>query len=144
MGIRAVLIAVIMISAFIASAEVEESLPATISSCELCSFAPHDLGASESSGKSELWVLDSCNGLQSDLTLPLGERAEVEISPGYSSYVMLYRRLPSGDLQTEYLGYLYKGHKYRLRFCSPLAGTHEMWYRTGWQESNRIRIHMGM
>ena len=144
MGIRAILITVIMIFAFVASAEVEESLPAAASSCELCSFTPQDLGASEAGSRSKLWVLDPCNSLRSDLSLPLGTRAAIEISPGYSSYVTLYRRLPSGDLQTEYLGYLYKGHKYRLWFCSPLAGTHELWYRTGWQESNRIRVHIGI
>lgn len=133
-----------MILAVVASAEVDESLSTPIASCELCSFEPQDLGASENSGRSELWILGPCNSLHSDLSLPLGERAAVEVSPGYSSYATLYRRLPSGGLQTEYLGYLYKGHKYRLWFCSPLVGTHEMWYKTGWQESNRIRIHMGL
>lgn len=137
-------VVMILISAFVASAEVEESLPVAASSCELCSFMPQDLGPSDGALSSKLWVLDSCNSLRSDISLPLGARAAVEISPGYSSYVTLYRRLPSGDLQTEYMGYLYKGHKYRIWFCSPLAGTHELWYRTGWQESNRIRVNMGI
>jgi|GEM_PF-6813581 len=45
---------------------------------------------------------------------------------------------------SEYLGYLYRGPKYRQWFCSSLAETHEMWYKTVWQESNRIRVHTGL
>lgn len=40
------------------------------------------------------------------MIITLGTYAVAEIAPGYNSYVTLYHRLPSGDLQTEYLGYL--------------------------------------
>jgi hypothetical protein len=144
LGIKAILISLVMISAFIASAEVEESMSAAKSSCELCSVGPQDLGAGHDSGESELWALDSCDDRHSEVDLPSGTSAMVEISPGYSSYVTLYQRLPSGDLQAEYLGYLYRGHSYRLGLCPLLIGTHELWFRTGWQESNRIRLHIGV
>jgi len=144
LGIKAILISLVMIYALIASAEVEESMPATGSSCELCSFEPHDMGAGENSGRSKLWALDSYDGRHSEIVLPSGTSAVVEITPGYSSYVTLYHRLPSGDLQAEYIGYLYKGHNYSLGLCPLLTGTHEMWFRTGWQESNRIRLHVGV
>ncbi len=145
MGIIAILVVVMMISAICASAEVDNSLPAVENSCALCSrFTPVDMGEAENSGCSKLWALDSCKGKVSDLFLPAGARAAMEILPGYSSYLTLYHRLPSGDLQTEYLGYLYKGHSYRLSFCPDTAGTHEFWYRTGWQESNRVRFNAGI
>jgi hypothetical protein len=54
----AILVAVIMIltTVFATSAEVEESLPVAVSSWELCSFMPHDLGASEAPLSSKLWM----------------------------------------------------------------------------------------
>jgi hypothetical protein len=144
LGIKAILISLIIVSAFVASAEVDESMPATGPACEQCSFTPQDLGVGYESRGSKLWALDAFNTQHLEISLPAGTDSAVEIAPGYSSYATLYRRLPSGDLQTQYLGYLYKGHRYRLGLFSLLTGTHELWFRTGWQESNRIRLHIGV
>ncbi len=148
-GIKVTSISLIMVFAFIiisifASAEVDETAAFAGSPCKICNTEPRDLGAVGYSGGSEIWAIDSCGAQKFDISVPLGASAEVEIAPGFSSYATLYHRLPSGSLQAEYLGYLHKGHSYRLGICPLAAGTHEMWYRTGWQESNRITMYAGV
>jgi hypothetical protein len=95
---------------------------------------PFDRG----SGKSKIWIIDPyCQKRLLDLSLPLGCCALLELDPGTSGYAMLFHRLPSGGLQTRYLGFIYSGHRYRLPLCADSPGSHEIWYRVGWQESNR-------
>jgi hypothetical protein len=92
-------------------------------------------------GKNLLWLLDPvCSERRLGLSLPLGRWAVIEIAPGTSGYAMLFHRIPYGDLQTRYMGYVYSGHRYRLSLCADSIGSHELRYRTGWQESNRVKL----
>ena len=92
-------------------------------------------------GNNKIWILDpDCSKRGLDLSLPFGQWSVLELGPDTSGYAMLFHRLPSGDLQTEYMGYVHSGHRYRLSLCADSTGTHEMWYRVGWQESNRVTL----
>ena len=92
-------------------------------------------------GNNKIWILDpDCSKRGLDLSLPLGRWSVLELGPDTSGYAMLFHRLPSGDLQTEYMGYVHSGHRYRLSLCADSIGTHEMWYRVGWQESNHVTL----
>jgi hypothetical protein len=92
-------------------------------------------------GNNKIWILDpACSERYLDLSMPFGRLAVLELAPDTSGYAMLFHRLPSGELQTEYMGYIYKGHRYKLSLCANSIGTHEMWYRIGWQESNRVML----
>ncbi|VVB64112.1 Uncharacterised protein [uncultured archaeon] len=92
-------------------------------------------------GNNKIWILDpDCSKRGLDLSLPFGRWSVLELAPDTSGYAMLFHRLPSGDLQTEYMGYVHSGHRYRLSLCADSTGTHEMWYRIGWQESNRVTL----
>ena len=92
-------------------------------------------------GNNKIWILDpACSERYLDLSMPFGRLAVLELAPDTSGYAMLFHRLPSGELQTEYMGYIYKGHRYKLSLCANSMGTHEMWYRIGWQESNRVML----
>jgi hypothetical protein len=92
-------------------------------------------------GNNKIWILDPvCFKRGLDISQPFGQRSVLELAPDASGYAMLFHRLPSGDLQTEYMGYVHSGHRYRLSLCADSIGTHEMWYRIGWQESNRVTL----
>ena len=92
-------------------------------------------------GNNKIWILDPvCFERRLDISQPFGRRSVLELAPDTSGYAMLFHRLPSGDLQTEYMGYVHSGHRYRLSLCAASTGTHEMWYRIGWQESNRVTL----
>lgn len=92
-------------------------------------------------GNNKIWILDPvCFKRLLDISQPFGQWSILELAPGASGYAMLFHRLPSGDLQTKYMGYVHSGHRYRLSFCADSTGTHEMWYRIGWQESNRVTL----
>jgi hypothetical protein len=93
------------------------------------------------SGNNKIWILDpTCSKRYLDLSRPFGLLAVLELAPDASGYAMLFHRLPSGELQTEYMGYIYRGHRYKISLCANSIGTHEMWYRIGWQESNRVML----
>lgn len=92
-------------------------------------------------GNSKIWILDPvCFKRLLDIRQPFGQQSVLELAPDTSGYAMLFHRLPSGDLQTEYMGYVHSGHKYRLSLCANSIGTHEMWYRVSWQESNHVTL----
>jgi hypothetical protein len=92
-------------------------------------------------GNNKIWILDPvCFKRGLDISQPLGQGSVLELAPDTSGYAMLFHRSPSGDLQTEYMGYVHSGHRYRLSLCEDSIGTHEMWYRVGWQESNRVTL----
>ena len=92
-------------------------------------------------GNNKIWILDPvCFKRGLDISQPFGQCSALELAPDTSGYAMLFHRLPSGDLQTEYLGYVHSGHRYRQSLCADSIGTHEMWYRVGWQESNRVTL----
>jgi hypothetical protein len=92
-------------------------------------------------GNNKIWILDpDCSKRGLDLSLHFGQGSILDLAPDTSGYAMLFHRLPSGDLQTEYLGYVHSGHRYRQSLCADSIGTHEMWYRVGWQESNRVTL----
>jgi hypothetical protein len=160
LGIKTIsfIIFILMIGLTFASAEVDDKSPAgdVVSGSSSSSFDSGmslvDMGAgpgassSDSSfarecGKNLLWILDPvCSERRLDLSLPLGEGTVVEISPGTSGYAMLFHRIPYGDLQIRYMGYIYSGHRYKLSLCADSIGSHELWHRTGWQESNRVKL----
>jgi hypothetical protein len=92
-------------------------------------------------GNNKIWILDPvCFKRLLDISQPFSQWSILELAPDTSGYAMLFHRLPSGDLQTEYMGYVHSGHRYRLSLCADSTGTHEMWYRVGWQESNRVTL----
>jgi hypothetical protein len=92
-------------------------------------------------GNSKIWILDPvCFKRLLGISQPFGRWSILELDPGNSGYTTLFHRHPSGDLQTEYMGYVHSGHKYRLSLCADSIGTHELWYRTGWLESNRVTL----
>jgi hypothetical protein len=99
-------------------------------------------GPASSGTQSQLWVLDFCGKRSLDLSLPAGEDAALEIVPSSSGYLSLFHRHPSGELQILYLGYVTTGRKYRTWMRSAEVGTHEIWYRTSWRESNTARVHV--
>jgi hypothetical protein len=157
LGIKTIsfIIVILMIGSTFASAEVDDKSPAreVASGSNFASgMSLVDMGAGPGAsapvssfarecGKNLLWILDPvCSERRLDLSQPLGQWAVVEIAPGTSGYAMLFHRIPYGDLQTRYMGYLYSGHRYRLSLCADSIGSHELWYRTGWQESNRIKL----
>lgn len=109
------------------------------------SFVPSNGGIfAGGCGNNKIWILDpDCSKRGLDLSLPFGRWAVLEIVPDISGYAMLFHRLPSGDLQTEYMGYVYSGHRYRLSLSADSIGTHEIWYRIAWQESNRVTLDVG-
>jgi hypothetical protein len=82
----------------------------------------------------------ACSDRCSDPSPTMGGWATLELAPDTSGYTMLFHRLPSGDLQIRYMGYLQSGHRYRLSLCADSIGSHELWYRVGWQESNRVKL----
>jgi hypothetical protein len=92
--------------------------------------------------QNQLWVLDIWGKRSLDLSLPAGKEALLEIVPSLSGYLSLFHRHPSGELQVQYLGYITTGRKYLTWICSAEVGTHEIWYRTAWQESNTARVHV--
>jgi hypothetical protein len=99
----------------------------------------HNINSCSSNNK--IWILDpACSGRRQDQSISLGRFAVLELDPGVSGYAMLFHRLPSGELQTKYLGYVYSGHRYRLSQRADPVGSHEFWYRTAWKESNRVRL----
>jgi hypothetical protein len=99
-------------------------------------------GPASALGKS-LWIQDPVSSSRyAEATLPASKSTAAETIPVDSGYMMLFHRLPSGDLQSQYMGYIYRGHQYRLLFSSDCTGTHEIWYRVGWKESNRILFHV--
>jgi hypothetical protein len=153
------MIVVLMVGSTFAYAEVDDkSLAREMASESGFSFYPTamslvDIGsnpvASSLSGnsfsrgcnKNTLWILDpTCSEKNIDLSLPLGRYAALELAPGTSGYAMLFHRIPYGDLQVRYMGYVYAGHRYRLSLCADSTGSHELWYRTGWQDSNRVKM----
>jgi hypothetical protein len=100
------------------------------------------IGSASPGTQNRLWVLDLGGKRCLDIYLPAGKKSALEIVPASSSYLNIFHRHPSGELQNQYLGYVAAGQKYRSWICSAEVGTHEIWYRTGWQESNKARIHM--
>jgi hypothetical protein len=106
------------------------------------SYASPEVGLfARGCGNNKIWILDPvCFKRLLDISQPFGQSSILELAPDTSGYAMLFHRLPSGDLQTEYIGYVHSGHRYRLSLCAGSTGTHEMWYRVGWQESNRVTL----
>jgi hypothetical protein len=153
-----VMIIVLMMGSTFAFAEVDDKSPAREAALDsVGSFSPKamslvDMGpspvasSSDSSfaqgcNKNMLWILDpTCLERHIDFRLPLGRFGALELAPGTSGYAMLFHRIPYGDLQVRYMGYVYAGHRYRLSLCADSMGSHELWYRIGWQESNRVRM----
>jgi hypothetical protein len=151
------MIVVLMVGSTFASAEVDDkSVAREMASESGFSFSSTAISlvdmdsnpVASSSGKSSqgcnkntLWILDPiCLERNIDLSLPLGRYAALELAPGTSGYAMLFHRIPYGDLQVRYMGYVYAGHRYRLSLCADSTGSHELWYRTGWQDSNRVKM----
>ena len=92
-------------------------------------------------GNNKIWILDPlCLKRSLGISQPINQWFVLELAPETTGYAMLFHRHPSGDLQTEYMGYVHSGHLYRLSLCADSIGTHEMWYRIGWQESNRVTL----
>lgn len=170
MGIKAIalIIAFLLAGSILASAEVDDKSPAGWGNAVDSSFSTNN-GASlvdvstgsygsgsndavsysssgdglfaRGCGNNKIWILDpSCSKRGLDLSLPFGRWAAIELAPDTSGYAMLFHRLPSGDLQTEYMGYVHSGHRYRLSMCADSIGTHEMWYRIGWRNSNHVTL----
>jgi hypothetical protein len=101
------------------------------------------IGTPASAEGKSLWIQDPMSSSRyAEVTLPASKSTAAETIPEDSGYMMLFHRLPSGDLQSQYMGYIYRGHQYKLLFSSDYAGTHEIWYRVGWKESNRILFHV--
>jgi len=100
-------------------------------------------GNNQGCGENMLWI-EGPPGCENrfDLSMPEGSLAVELISPGTSGYMMLFRRLPTGDLQLRYMGYVYSGHRYRLNFCADYPGSSEVWYKVGFKESDHIRFHV--
>ena len=169
MGIKviALIIAFLLAGSILASAEVDDKSPTGERNTVDSSFstngaslvdistgsygsgsnAPDSYASSEDGlftrgcGNNKIWILDpDCSKRGLDLSLPFGRWSVLELGPDTSGYAMLFHRLPSGDLQTEYMGYVHSGHRYRLSLCADSIGTHEMWYRVGWQESNHVTL----
>ncbi|NYT03002.1 MAG: hypothetical protein GKC10_09655 [Methanosarcinales archaeon] len=91
----------------------------------------------------QMWILDLCGRSRlQDMSLPFASWARMQFVPRDRGYIMLFHRLPSGDLQTRYLGMAYPGHCYSSWFYASAMGSHELWYRIGWQESSRVRFHV--
>jgi hypothetical protein len=152
------MIVILIVGSTFASAEVDDKSAAReITSESGFSFSPTAMslvdmdsnpvasssGNSFSQGcnKNTLRILDpTCLERSIDLRLPLGRYAALELAPGTSGYAMLFHRIPYGDLQVRYMGYVYAGHRYRLSLCADSTGSHELWYRTGWQDSNRVKM----
>gem|GEM_PF-966684 len=77
-----------------------------------------------------------------EMSLPRYTKASIEMVPAQEGYLTLLERIPSGSLKSLFKGYVYPGHKYQLWFCAEETGTHEIWYRAGLKESNRIRFYV--
>ncbi|MBN1322733.1 MAG: hypothetical protein JW986_01860 [Methanotrichaceae archaeon] len=130
-------------------ASVEDDLECSMAAAPPSPALPPDLGILVDMGCEDdrsfgdrIWI--AAEGKRSEeMSLPLGSFAIEVLSPASKGYAMLFRRLPSGDLSTRFLGCLYPGHSYRYWFSADAPGTHEIWYRIGWHESNRILFHVG-
>jgi hypothetical protein len=93
-------------------------------------------------GKS-LWIRGTMTSSRyAEANILAGIVAAAQTIPADTGYMMLFHRLPSGDLQSQYMGYVYRGHQYTLLFSSDYAGTHEILCKVGWKDSNHIRFHV--
>jgi hypothetical protein len=91
--------------------------------------------------KSKLWIACVSGPLRlSEISVPLHSWTALELVPGAEGYVTLIQRLPSGSLKSSFKGYVYPGHRYRAWFFADASGSSELWYRVGWQESNKVSL----
>jgi hypothetical protein len=61
----------------------------------------------------------------------------MELVPYEEGCVTIFHRSPSGELSA-----VYTRHKYRLWFEADLPGTHQLWYRAGYHDSNKISFRV--
>ena len=90
--------------------------------------------------KSALWAISPCGARSLSAVVPRGSTAMLAMDAKENGYAVLMERLPSGELSSRYLGYIYKGSSYSLPLKADSPGTHDIWYRVGFQESNRIKL----
>jgi hypothetical protein len=99
-------------------------------------------GQQVSSGNS-LWIVDATGwNRRLSLCMPMYRWAREEIVPATGGYLTVYERYPSGYIRSYYMGYVYPHHRYKLWFYADEPGTHEVWYKVGWQESNHIWFYV--
>ena len=72
--------------------------------------------------------------------VPRGSTTMLAMDAKENGYAVLMERLPSGELSSRYLGYIYKGSSYSLQLKADSLGIHDIWYRVGFQESNCIKL----
>ncbi len=147
---RILLVSMLLLAALpCVMASVEDDVDCSLASAPPSPAPPPDLGilvdlgcGDDRSRGDRIWIAAE-GGRRGELALPLGSFAMEVLSPANKGYAMLFHRLPSGDLSIQFMGYLHLGHSYRYWFCGDALGTHEIWYRIGWHESNSILFHVG-
>jgi uncharacterized protein (DUF3820 family) len=93
--------------------------------------------------QNKLWIACLTGPLRlSELSLPMGSWAAMELIPYEEGYVTIFQRSPSGELSTGFKGYVYPRHKYRLWFDADLPGTYQLWYRAGYHDSNKVSFRV--
>lgn len=86
-----------------------------------------------------LWIVDPKGQYRrTSLRIPLRSWAREELIPGTSGPLTIYERYPGGSVQRYNMGYAYAGYRYMVWFHADTAGTHDIWYRVGGQDSNHV------
>jgi len=95
-------------------------------------------------GENGLWIADGYSqDRKVNLNAPVKSWTNQEIVPSREGDLMVYYRLPSGEIKSYNMGYVHPQHRYWMWFYGDIPGTYQVWYTIGGiYTSNYIWYHL--